>query len=141
MVEVSNFYYPILKNSSDILFCTLHIVCVMMFLFLAYKCDEGENDENAEVRNFSFSRGKVYAACRIALMFFILWSASIDLRSIVVSPNPIFEGIYRANNIFALLFLYLVMVKPLPPAKSKIKEWLEKMNLFGGKKVEATINS
>lgn len=126
IVSVVNYYYRVLVNETDLLSCVISIILTPLFLRDAYLCDKSEGD------SLSTTKAKRrYTAdfewLRKYLVFLIIFIVPAMISNLMESHfNPLqFLKEFYFWGIF--LFSYLANVDPLPPGKSKVREFAESL--------------
>lgn len=137
LIEVTNYYYPILSTPTSLFNCVVRIAFTLIFLALAYQCDKTEKDSLSDVKSKNMVLDLVSENRRFYLIFSlgtVVVKLSLISHYIFSLPQLIFDLYF----IFVCILCYLVSIEPLPPAKSKIKKWIENINLLERKEVLVT---
>lgn len=122
-VEIINFFHRILLRETNLLSCIFFIIITIIFLRYSYKCKQSE--ENV----FSGTKTKIFFLSHyiIRTILFLATCSSIPAIFINISraPIPILQ-FYREFYLIGFpFFLYFIEINPLPPAKSKVKKFIE----------------
>ncbi len=110
-------FFPGSKQKPGILFSALFLFCLYSYLLSTIKNDAYKNIKDGLLNSFRISGFPV--------RFFVLFSY------LFLYPFQEHVYVWSVYHFCALLFFYLISCTPLPPQKSKLKEWLEEISSQG----------
>lgn len=108
----------------------LGCVALLSYLFyMAWLCvQEDRKNESVAEKTEKFS---LWVINRTSLRVVVLMLASLSIGAIIGhyqnQENTLENILENLTHPLLLIFLYLAAVNPLPPAKSKIRKWLESL--------------
>ena len=148
LVETINYFTNFLWFKTTLGFLLILLLLNLFLISDAIRCDEAENKSLTSEERTDFFRGRADRFNRILWLLFSLYYWTIWFpMNIVAHPKHVdvlHIGMNAAANVFSpglAIFYYFICVVPLPPGKSRVKEWLEKFRLAFNKPQLAEIPS
>jgi len=134
VMDILNFYHQVLVMKTSLFVIVLDcMLCIIMFL-LAISCDQAENTAMSSERAVHpllvpdpFSR-IIFLVASVVSSFAFIFFVSFGL-----TRYPILEVIDRCFCPAFCAYEYFISVNPLPPGKSKVREWIDGFNAFFAK--------
>lgn len=134
VVHILNFYFPILSRKSTAFGVVMALLVALILTVQMVKLDYADHDlifssERVEDPTFwILSNGST--SWRLVWFLWFVWDVFMAFKEVPKSSSPFFEAISWSFAAGTVVFSYFAAVTPLPPGKSKIREWLEGFNLF-----------
>jgi hypothetical protein len=125
-LEVGNYYYPLLVDKTSFSDLFFHTIMTIFSLSFAYSCDKQDSLANAGEKTHSVMRFFYgYWHIRMPIVFFVITILPPSILRFTLSPIAIMQLFVDGHIFYYFSVIYLVCVEPLPPSKSKIKEFFE----------------
>lgn len=127
-VELVNYWIPILSRKSTLFNVATNGIIAIWLVMCAYQCDEADNQLfSSEKAKYDFLAFWVDPSILRIMWLCLSWVALIIYTPTLFAPKVsiIFDIIDFSYAHGGALFYYFLSVDPLPPGKSKIREWVE----------------
>ena len=127
-VSTANFWLPLLHRKTDLFSLFLYVMISIGLLVDLKNCDKAEGqaleESKAKVNFDSLSSSWLW---RVLWLVIALWDIAFNLPTSIGDSKGflVFKCIYFLFCPGFTAFYYLINVEPLPPAKSKVREWIE----------------
>ena len=129
LVRIINHWIPLLGYETYLFFeILIALVIFPLYINDIYSCDKSEN---RLLSGNELSKERFYSVNLNSIFWRILWLllALIDVLSFIsvfyTQRGVLLFKLLDDFALFIFLVSYLLNVEPLPPGKSKIKEWIE----------------
>ncbi len=133
-LAVGNYYYPLLLDKTSITDVFFHTLMTIFALGFAYSCDTQDSLAKTGKKTRSVMRLFYgYWHIRMPIVFFVITILPSSILRVSLTPMAIIQLFVDGHVFYYFLVIYLVCVEPLPPSKSKVKEFLESFSSLGKK--------
>lgn len=145
-IHAVNYFYPTLlgEKTNGLLFI-LYLWLLSILFRDTLNLDKAEKNASTSSEKVMIDRitNRGTPAYRLILVFL---SLDATIRLVVslldkTTAHPIHTFTSPLFFYGLIIFYYFTAVDPLPPAKSKVRQWFEKLSLASAKPVEATTES
>lgn len=126
LMYILNYWFPLLSFKTPMFSTLVNVVVTALMFLIMSDCDTANNaalcEKKAKVNFGLFD----YLVTRLFL-FINLFTVPWEIQHALSVPQGIIVcNILAATSaIWWYMFAYFIAVHPLPPAKSKIREWIE----------------
>lgn len=125
MITILNYWFPLLEKQTNLIYTIFEILILFACISVTTECDRAE--QSAQSDNPTKSPLECSSVLRLTVLFFLCaMSIPMDIKSLMVSHGVFaFKFYHLISDIAFIAYVYLISVHPLPPGKSKIREWIE----------------
>lgn len=129
-IYLYNYWFPVLKQKTSLFDAVfVGLIAPLWSMWALWNCDQGEANKYSETKTksrLSLIYSQKFRKFYLVFNFFILLTEGI---SVFAKEGTLsFKLVYVILGNAVTAFIYLVVVDPLPPGKSKIQEWIEGFN-------------
>jgi len=129
LVEIANYFSKFLVHKTNLFDVAFGGLVVLALTVDVYLCNKAEEDTVTPERFMPMIRmGPLMDNLLVRVLAVTTSILVITLRLVNIWPEmkyPLLEVLYRLYGLGFTIFLYFIAVDPLPPGKSKVREWLE----------------
>ncbi len=125
MILIFNYWFPLLGEQTNAIGTVLCILVFLLFISMMTKCDQAEQAaQSNNPTKFMIEFPPFVRFGWILCVSSIVFPTEI-VRLMDANGIFIFKFWSLIGSIGFVAFIYLVNVHPLPPGKSKVREWIK----------------
>lgn len=126
--EILNYFHQFLFDKTPLwdMIVASFVLCDMVFRsLLLSRFEDSQSDVKPNFLMWEINRGYKWRIACLGVSILLFFTFMVGLGN---KPNPLREFI--AYNVFPVgcaIFWYFILVDPMPPGKSRIREWLDNL--------------
>lgn len=132
-LDVMNYFHPVTSHKVSLPLTILGAIILLSIPFDAMALDKA--DEHSQLSKEKVGFRRLTNRSTFIIRFLWLYFSTFDTIRAVATFKPTLMGFVETAYIVCmsygfLIFYYFIAVEPLPPQKSKVRQWAEKFS-FG----------